>query len=161
MKDKSIFRSLIDVLLTTMLFSASIGAMASDLEIENILVLSEAPSGVVFEVASGNENYLKTALDKFDRYQKQLRKKFPDLDLALVTHGKEQFALTTDNRKKYADTHERIERISADVPVHICETHASWYDVQAEDYPDYITVSATGPAQVRLYKEMGYILVVL
>lgn len=137
-------------------------AKASDVEIEKILAMKTMPDGIVFEVVSGNEDYLKTALSKFERYQKKLKAKFPKIDLAIVTHGSEQFSLTKDNKKKYAETHKRVQRISdSDVPVHICETHASWRDITAEDFPDYVNVSAQGPIQIRQYQELGYILIIL
>lgn len=137
-------------------------AIGSNSEIEKILAMKTMPDGVVFEVVSGNEDYLKTALNKFELYQKKLKAKFPDIDLAIVTHGSEQFSLTRENKTKYADTHKRVQRISdSDVPVHICETHASWRDITAEDFPDYVNVSAQGPIQIRQYQELGYILIIL
>ncbi len=151
-------------LLTTilMLIHTGIASANSDAAINKILAMESAPDGVVFEVVSGKENYLQTALDKYDRYKKQLREKFPELDLAIVTHGSEQFSLTTANRDQYAETHQRVQRINDDeVPVHICETHASWRDITAADYPDYVNVAAQGPAQIRDYQELGYVLVVL
>ena len=51
--------------------------------------------------------------------------------------------------------------VAADVPVHVCETHAGWYGVTAEDFPDYVNVAPTGPGQVRLYEELGYDLIVV
>ena len=45
--------------------------------------------------------------------------------------------------------------------MHVCETHASWYRVTAEDFPDYVDVAPTGPGQVRLYEEMDYELIVV
>lgn len=130
--------------------------------VEKVLRLETMPEGVVFEVVSGNEDYLKTALSKFDLYQKKLKAKFPKIEFAIVTHGSEQFALTTDNKKKYATTHQKIQKISNDdVPVHICETHAGWKGITAQDFPDYVNVSASGPSQIKQYQELGYILIIL
>lgn len=135
---------------------------ANDNKIDKILKMETMPDGVVFEVVSGNENYLKIALSKFDVYQKRLKEKFPNIELAIVTHGSEQFALTKANKKKYEATHQKIQKISNDdVPVHICETHAGWRNVTAQDFPDYVNVSATGPSQIKQYQELGYILIIL
>ena len=50
---------------------------------------------------------------------------------------------------------------SAFVLLHVCETHAGWYGVSAEDFPDYVDVAPTGPGQVSLYQELGYDLIVI
>jgi len=149
------------VFMASALFFTSI-ATANDSEIEQLLELEKAPAGVVFETVSGDENYLKTALDKFERYKKQLREKFPEIKMAIVSHGREQFALTTANKKKYAGTHKRVAKISEEeTPVHICVGHASWYDIKADDFPEYVKPAAGAPAQIREYQNKGYQLIIL
>lgn len=144
------------VLLITPLF-------ASDKDnIAQILTKSETPDGVVFEVIGSDGDYLTSALDKIQDYKKQLQAKFPKLDIAVVSHGSEQFALTSDNAKKFKKAHNSVKRlVASDVPVYICETHASWRDVTAEEFPEYISVASQGPAQIKQYQELGYTLVVI
>ncbi len=133
------------------------------IKIAKILTQKEVPDGVVFElIGSENNNYLPNALEKIEAYKKQLQAKFPKIEIAVVSHGAEQFKLTKNNAKESQQSHKRVQRlVAADVPVHICETHASWRVVTAEDFPDYITPSPQGPAQIRQYQELGYILVVV
>ena len=141
---------------------ASDGEVASDREVTKILQLETAPEGVVFEVVAGDEAYLKTALDKFEIYQQKLKEKFPEMGLSIVSHGSEQFALTTANQEKHADAHSLVKRIlTTDTPVHVCGGHAKWRGLSDEDFPDYVDVSASGPAQIRDYQDMGYLLVIL
>ncbi len=141
------------------IFSMSV---ASEAEVAQILQQETAPTGVVFEVVAGDEAYLKTALDKFQIYQQQLKAKFPDIRLAIVSHGSEQFALTTANQEKHAESHRLVQRIIAeDVPVAVCGGHAKWRGLSAEDFPDYVEVAASGPAQIRDYQALGYLLVIL
>ena len=47
------------------------------------------------------------------------------------------------------------------VDVHVCETHAGWYGVMPEDFPDYVDVVPAGPVQINDYESMGYELIVL
>lgn len=138
-------------------------SQAGEYTMEEVLALQEAPTGVVFEVVSGNEDYLQTALADFEEHQKQLKTQFPDIKLAIVSHGSEQFALTTSNQQAQSATHSLVQRLTGDdsVPVHICAGHASWRDLKAEDFPDYVTVSKSGPGAVRDHQAQGYLLVML
>lgn len=150
------------ILIAMCLFSLS--ALASDkADINKILGMSTAPDGVVFElIGSEDSTYLPNALTKIESYKKQLQMKFPDIEVAVVAHGSEQFELTIDNAEKEKKSHDLVKRITSDnVPVHICETHASWRGVGGEDFPEYVTVSSQGPTQIREYQNLGYILVVV
>ena len=131
--------------------------------ISEILEMSKTPDGVVFELIGSEDNdYLPTALEKIEAYKKQLQAKFPKIEIAVVSHGAEQFELTKMSANDLKQSHKRVQRlVAADVPVHICETHASWRGVTPEDFPDYITPSPQGPSQIKQYQELGYILVVV
>jgi len=156
--------NLVKTLFFIMMYFLSFSVLASDkADIDKILSMSNAPDGVVFElIGSEDSKYLPNALSKVETYKIQLKKKFPNIEIAVVSHGAEQFELTTDNAKKEKKSHDLVKRITLDdVPVHICATHASWRSVGAEEFPDYITVSAQGPIQIRQYQELGYLLVVV
>lgn len=145
------------------LSSTTVNAMDEDQrEVTNLIAHDTAPEGVVFELIGNEDDYLLNALKKVKTYKEHLQRKFPNLEIAVVSHGAEQFNLTKDNQKSAKEAHSHVQRlVESNVPVHICETHASWRDVTAEDFPDYITVSSTGPAQIRQYQELGYTLVVV
>jgi len=149
-------------LLVICLFSVSVFADDKD-DINKILAMTDAPDGVVFElIGSEDSTYLPNALSKIENYKEQLKKKFPSIEIAVVSHGSEQFELTTNNAITEKKAHIIVKRITNDdVPVHICETHASWRGINAEDFPEYITVSAQGPIQIRQYQELGYLLVIV
>lgn len=155
---------LFSIVFLVMLSFSNVTAFANDkAEIGKILNMSEAPDGVVFElIGSENSQYLPNSLSKIETYKTQLKNKFPDIEIAVVAHGAEQFELTKDNAIEEKKSHDLVKRITLDdVPVHICETHASWRGNEAADFPDYITVSAQGPVQIRQYQELGYLLVVI
>ena len=157
----SLLVKLFSILAFTLL---SISTFASDkADINKILAMKSAPDGVVFElIGSENSKYLPNALTKIEAYRDQLKKKFPAIEIAVVAHGSEQFELTKQSAKKEKKTHSLVKRITNDdIPVHICETHASWRGVEAQDFPEYITVSAQGPVQIKQYQELGYLLVVI
>lgn len=91
-----------------------------------------------------------------------MKVRFPQTEFAIVSHGREEFALQSKYRTENAEIHQQVQSlVSDDVPVHVCETHAGWYGVSAEDFPEYVNVAPTGPGQVRLYQELGYELIIV
>ncbi|MFV2057905.1 MAG: hypothetical protein ACC707_15675 [Thiohalomonadales bacterium] len=132
-------------------------------KIDWILKAETAPFGVVFEVVEGEGDALNWAIPQIKKFASQLRKRYPDMGIAVVSHGSEQFALTKDKEKKFEQVHKLVKSLSQDedIPVHVCGTHASWRNKSAKDFPNYVTVSPAGPTEIRNYEDMGYELVVL
>ncbi|MDH5613321.1 MAG: hypothetical protein OEY66_12795 [Gammaproteobacteria bacterium] len=132
-------------------------------EVETLLAAEEAPDGVVFEIVSGEKGLLSRLLPAVKADIKKLRERFPELPVAIVTHGNEQFDLLTENRDTEAAAHTLAkELVNADeVNIHVCNVHAGWRNKSPEDFPDYVNVAATGPAQVRTYIDMGYVVISL
>ena len=136
---------------------------ASATTVEGILAQQQPPDGVVFEIIEGSKKDLDWAIPRIREDTKRLRAKFPDLPIAVVSHGREEFGLTREEAKKRPEVHEMVKDLSdnLNVPVHVCATHASWYDVSPEEFPDYIEVSESGPAQINDYIALGYVLVIV
>lgn len=139
----------------------ALGPSALPAAVSVLMQEEQAPVGVVFEIAEADEQALDWALPLIRRSVKALRGRFPDLPVAVVTHGREQFALETQGREQHAQVHRQVQTLVQQqrIPVYICETHASWRDKSAEDFPDYVNVAVAGPTQVRDYVEIGYRLV--
>lgn len=132
-------------------------------DVATLLQEQQSPAGVVFEIVSDEDDLLKQLLPTLKKDIERLRQRFPGIAIAIVTHGKEQFSLTHENSKKDKVTHSLVKGMveKNDIDVHVCGTHASWYGVTPEDFPDYVDVSATGPAQINDYEVMGYEVIVL
>lgn len=134
----------------------------NDYEINFILKAKNPPIGVVFEVVEGKQSDLDWALPQIQKYTKLIREKHPATKFAVVSHGREEFALLKENEQKMAQTHQRVKSlVSEDVPVHVCGTHASWYNKDKSDFPEYVDVVEAGPAQIKAYQRLGYDLIVL
>ena len=150
----------VSLLLVLALFAAA-PALASE-QVDSLLAQSTAPEGVVFEIVEADEDALEEILPRLRQAIERIRQRFPQTEFAVVSHGREEFALQQQYQQEYADIHKQVQSLVADdVPVHVCETHAGWYGVSAEDFPDYVNVAPTGPGQVRLYQELGYELIVI
>ena len=154
--------ALLTIWLVATLAVCPAGAGEAD-SVAALLAAEEAPPGVVFEVTTDDEDALVGLLPRLKTDIGRLRSRFPDLPVAIVTHGKEQFALTRKNRNRNTELHTITEELvtDKDVDVHVCGTHAGWFDILPEDFPDYVDVAATGPAQINDYRALDYVLIVL
>ena len=141
-------------------FQAS--AVAAD-DIEALLAAEEAPAGVVFEIVGGEADTLGKLLSGVRTDIERLRARYPALPVAVVSHGEEQFALTTDNLANDTEldaiTREMVS--GNDVDLHVCGTYAGWFGVDPGDFPEYVDVAAAGPAQINDYRALGYVLITL
>jgi len=148
----------------SMLLLSSV-AMASDDQkrIDYILKMDTPPLGVVFEVIEGDVNALDWAIPRIASFSKQLRGKFPDIAIAVVSHGKEEFGLVNSKAKDKKELHQAVKSLvqNEDIPVHVCGTHASWYGKGETDFPDYVDVTPAGPTQIANYDDMGYANIVI
>ena len=151
------FSSLV-LLLTLSLVSFSAIASDDQKEVNYILKLDTPPLGVVFEVVEGDVDALEWAIPQIKKFSKQLREKFPDIAIAVVTHGKEQFGLVKTAAKENEEVHSAVKSLvqNEDIPVHVCGTHASWFGKGVDDFPEYVDVTPAGPTQIANYEDMGY-----
>lgn len=148
-------------LLALSLFCCVALAQAGSLvHVQTLLEEKEAPAGVVFEILEGKEG-LVWAIPQVVRYSELLRQRFPGLGIAVVSHGREEFALQSKYREKYPAVHQAVQSLSTEqeIPVHVCGTHAGWFHVNPEDFPDYVDVAPAGPTQIRDYEDLGYRLI--
>lgn len=132
-------------------------------DFDTILAEKEAPAGVVIEIVSDEYGLLSDLLPTIKKDIERLRQRFPDIPVAIVSHGTEQFDLTEKNTEIESTAHELTKQlVDIDkVDVHVCETHAGWYGVMPEDFPEYVDVVPAGPVQINDYESMGYELIVL
>lgn len=154
---------IIALLSTCLACSSTTFAYDSYSQLEQVLSLKEEPAGIIFEIVTGSSNSLKWALPKAQKYIKKLRARFPNINIAIVTHGDEQFALQTKNNKEYKKVHTLTQQLvkESDVPIHVCGTYAGWKNVSQEEFPDYVNVTEAGPATINDYIALGYTLIKL
>lgn len=139
---------------------SAIAAESSDAAVKRLTAQTKPPPGVVFEIVSANEADLDRAIPLVSRHARALRKRFPKLPIAVVTHGREMFALQTDRRAERQAAHSGVEALTKDdIPVHVCETYAGMRGISAEAFPSYVDVAPSGPSQIKSYLELGYVLI--
>ena len=157
------FKLTLTLILSSLFFNLTSYAADPAEQIKEILSHKEAPAGIIFEIVTGESNSLEWALPETQGYIKELRARFPELEIAIVTHGNEQFALQKKKDKKYKKVHSLTQQLvnKDHVPLHVCGTYAGWKGVSEEDFPDYVDVAAAGPATINDYIALGYTLIKL
>ncbi len=139
-----------------------LGQASANSDVDNLLAQSTTPDGVVFEIVESDKSALEYLLPRVREAITKIREKFPDTDFAVVSHGREEFALQTRYQTEQSEIHNAVlSLVAEDIPVYVCETHAGWYGVSADDFPDYVEVAPSGPGQINLYLELGYQLIVI
>ncbi len=149
------------ILLLLMLAPMAHATDSSDTLVEAMIRAEQPPEGVVFEVVSSDPSGLQWALPRIRDYVKRLRARFPGLEMAVVTHGREEFSLQTKMNERYAEVHGEVRSLvqDSDVPVHVCAAYAETRGVEPQDFPDYVQVAPHGPIQIQNYEALGYTLV--
>lgn len=126
--------------------------------IDPVLTAEQAPPGVVFEIATGKSDSLNWALPQIKTYIAQIRQRFPEIPIAIVTHGREMFALQNNKRNTATPVHQLTQELVRDgVNLHVCGTYAGYKGLSEEDFPEYVNVAAAGPAQINDYVAVGYL----
>lgn len=155
--------SAVSLLLLAAAWLASTQALAAapDGEVDRVLALDRAPPGVVFEVVSGDPDRLNAVIPQVTLYAERLRARFPDLPVAVLTHGSEQFSLLTSEQVRYGDLHAQVRALTGeqDVDVHVCGNHASWRRKTAADFPDYVDVAVAASQKMEAYRERGFVVI--
>ncbi len=143
-------RILLALLLTTNVFADTLPEFLKE---------STPPSGLVIEIIEDDEDDWEWIIPQIKQTIKQARAKFPQVPIAIVSHGKEEMAFIKDDENQ--ETKNEIQSIiqNSQVDFHVCAVHASWYQYTPEDFVSFVDVSATGPAEIASYEEMGYFLI--
>ncbi len=127
--------------------------------ISQLLKNQQPPEGVVFEIVTGDEGALEWAIPRTQQYIQQLRARFPNLPIAVVTHGREMFSLQKRKEAGNQAVHQQVKSLveQQDVVLHVCGTYAGRKGLSMEDFPAYVDVAAAGPAQINDYVAIGYV----
>ncbi len=144
------------------LFSLQVSALHHYPSVEKILASDVEPDGIVFELLSWDEDTWTWAAPLIKDYRTRLLQKFPDLDIAVVSHGGEQFQLTKEKAQSQPEAIATLSSLSDDgVSIHVCGVHSSWKDISEDSYIDIVDVSPSGPAQINDYINLGYTRIIL
>ena len=153
-------RRFLQILLAALLGLAWNSAALSN-TVDALLAQDKAPAGVVFEIVERDGQALEWAVPLVAQEAKRLRQKFPNLDIAVVTHGQEMFALQASQKKAHRQIHSEVEQLvkTDKVAVHVCGTHASWRNLDKEHFVDFVDFGPSAPSQLNNYRDLGFVVV--
>jgi len=126
-------------------------------EIDNIRI-AEKPEGVLFLVMEQDEEAFNWVLPRVIHYTQQLRDKWKDLSIVVLSHGEEMFALRAEYRPLYEQMHQDVLMLVSkhDVLFQVCGSYANFSDVAPSEFPDYIDVVPFAPAEIENYRLMEF-----
>ncbi len=130
--------------------------------LERLLAENRAPGGVVFDIMTWRDRSWDWAAPLLRDYVDRLRARFPELEIALVSHGAELFELTRGDARRQRASIELLARLSAQgVTVHVDGDYARWKRLGPEDFLDFVDVAPSAEAQLADYIDLGFARVTL
>jgi intracellular sulfur oxidation DsrE/DsrF family protein len=148
-----------------LIFAVSIdllGAGYQHLGVDRLLATEREPDGVVFELMAWEDNTWDWASPMIAALTKQLREKYPAVDIAIVSHGAELFDLASSQNNAQQSSIKLLEKLSnSNVEVHVCGNYASFKGLGVGDFLSFVDVSPSGPAQLEDYIKLGFEHIVL
>ncbi|WP_019623447.1 DsrE family protein [Thioalkalivibrio thiocyanoxidans] len=127
-------------------------------EVEALLEQDDLPDGVAFEIVENDRAALSALLPEIHANIRVLRERAPELPIAIVTHGAEQFTLTRAEAAAHGSLHTEIESLVLDdgVNVVVCGTFAGWRDLEADAFPEHVEVATAAPDRLDDLEASGY-----
>ena len=119
---------------------------------------AQKPEGVLFLVMEQDEEAFQWVLPRVIHYTRQLREKWSDLTIVMLSHGEEMFALRTEYQPLYEKLHRDVLTLVSeyDVLFQVCGSYASFSNVVPSEFPDYIDVVPFAPAEIENYRLMEF-----
>lgn len=146
------------VLLSCFCCALSARAASSAQIIDKLLGRETPPPGVVFDIDEWDSDALQWAIPQVRGYVDRLRSRFPGLEIVVVSHGDEEFALMKYAKPRFGALHREVEALVADqVPVHVCAGHAVMSGYSENGFVDYVDKVSAGVETVAEYRRRGFV----
>ena len=144
--------------LVLLLLSSAVIANYTHPSVNRLIQGNDEPVGVVFELVENDKSTWEWAAPMIQDLRMQLKAKYPEIEIAVVSHGREQFQLIKKRAKRQKQAISILEELvnQEQVNLHVCGTHSSWYDIPESSYIDIVDVAVSGPAKINDYINLGY-----
>ncbi len=144
--------------LLLLLISSAVMANYTHPSVNRLMQGNVEPVGVVFELVESDKNSWEWAAPMIQDLRMQLKEKYPKIEIAVVSHGREQFQLIKKRAKSQKQAISILEDLvrKDNVNLHVCGTHSSWFGINPNSYLDIVDVTVSGPAKINDYINLGY-----
>ncbi len=145
------------LLVWVILISSTVIANYTHPGVDRLIQANKEPAGVVFELIERDKKTWEWAAPMIKDLKSQLKDKYPNLDIAIVSHGREQFQLMRRRVKEQPEAISLLRGIVKDgTNLYVCGVYSGWRDVRPEEYIDIVDVAESGPAKINDYINLGY-----
>ena len=126
--------------------------------VDAIVASGQPPEGVVFDLVTWGDRGWDWASPMLRDLTGQLRRHYPELEMALVSHGFELFDLSERSGHASRPAIQLLRSLADDgLRVHVGGRYASTRLYQPEDFLPFVDVAASGEAQVEDYLRLGFV----
>ncbi len=126
--------------------------------LQQLLLASQAPDGVVFEIMAWEDRTWDWAAPLLRRSVDQLRKKYPGLDIVLICRGAELFDLARRAGLQETPALQQLAALGQEgVDIYISGDYARWKRLGEKDFVDFVDVAESGDALLEDYIELGFV----
>ena len=126
--------------------------------LQQLLLERQAPDGVVFEIMAWEDRTWDWAAPLLRRYVDQLREKYPDLDIVLISQGAELFDLARRAALRETPALRQLAALGEEgVNIYISGDYAKWKRLGKKDFVDFVDVAESGSALLEDYIELGFV----
>ena len=141
-----------------LLLSSPIMANYTHPAVDRLLQSDNTPEGVVFELIENDKKTWEWAAPMVKELRDQLKEKYPNIEIAIVSHGREQFQLLKKRAKKQPQAIATLQDLvhTKNVNLHVCGAHSSWFGIDPSAYINFVDVTDSGPAMINNYIDLGY-----
>jgi len=132
-------------------------------DFRNLLNSNKQVKGVVFEIVGGDAASLRKSLVRIKSYVYQLRGKYDNINIVILSHGLEEFALLKRAAVENHKLHQQVAKLvnNHKVPVLVDSRFAGMNNVQDKEFIDMVEVIDSAPVQLENYRLKGYQIVLM
>ena len=130
--------------------------------VQALIVADLDPDGVVFEIITWKDNSWDWAAPMLQTATRQLRDKYPGIEIALVSHGNELFDLALENNHRLNPAMQTLQSLSEEqVDFYVSGDYAKYKHLGTKDFLPFVDVSPSGSAQLQDFINLGFSHIVL
>ncbi len=130
--------------------------------VEQVIAAGDRPEGVVFDLVTFGDHSWDWASPMLQSLIDQLQQPYPELEVALISHGFELFDLSERSGNALRPSVRQLQTLAdAGLDVYVSANYASTRRYQPEDFLPFVNVTDSGPARVEDYVSLGFVRVEL